>query len=552
MKKTLLLLLLLTALTNCKQQPLTQVEKLATTAKIWGFLKYYHPEVGKGTYNWDKQLFKVLPKIEKVTTKEELSQVYLDWIASLGKVESCSSCYEKSSSNYFGKNFDLSWTQDELLFTKELSRQLQFIENNRFQGNHHYVSHHNLIGNIEIRNEPDYKDFDWKDKKLRMLALFKYWNIIEYFFPYKYQTDDDWDLVLQQFIPKFLSPATEQEYHLTMLELVVKINDTHAGLVTPLTNDYFGIKRIPSKFKIIANKAILTRFYNDSLAKKDDLQIGDVITKVNGKPIAEILEEKKPYINASNASVRLRNYSHAIFNGSTDSVHIDFDRNGKSYHKFIKRYTFNEFNYKKPSPKKWKILDDHIGYVNMGVLEKKDVPAMMDSLFTTKAIIFDLRNYPRSTMHSIAEYLNKVPKEFVMITIPDLRYPGKFVWTTPHSCGKNNGKEYTGKVVLLVNEQTQSQAEFTTMCLQTAINATVIGSQTSGADGNISTIEFVGGFKTVMTGIGIFYPSGKETQRIGIVTDIEITPTIEGIRKGKDEVLDKAIQFINTTKSSID
>ena len=104
------------------------------------------------------------------------------------------------------------------------------------------------------------------------------------------------------------------------------------------------------------------------------------------------------------------------------------------------------------------------------------------------------------------------------------------------------------KVVILINEQTQSQAEFTTMALQTAPDAKIIGSQTAGADGNVVSIIFPGNYGTWMTGLGVFYPDGRETQRMGIVPDIEVKPTIEGIKQGKDEVLERAIEYLNTGK----
>jgi len=44
--------------------------------------------------------------------------------------------------------------------------------------------------------------------------------------------------------------------------------------------------------------------------------------------------------------------------------------------------------------------------------------------------------------------------------------------------------------VILVDERTQSQAEYTTMALRTAPGAIVMGSQTAGADGNVSLIPF--------------------------------------------------------------
>jgi C-terminal processing protease CtpA/Prc len=44
--------------------------------------------------------------------------------------------------------------------------------------------------------------------------------------------------------------------------------------------------------------------------------------------------------------------------------------------------------------------------------------------------------------------------------------------------------------------------------------------------------------------LGIYYPDGEETQRIGIVPDIEVKPTIQGIREGRDELMEKAIEII--------
>ncbi|MFM7894809.1 MAG: S41 family peptidase, partial [Flavobacterium sp.] len=88
-------------------------------------------------------------------------------------------------------------------------------------------------------------------------------------------------------------------------------------------------------------------------------------------------------------------------------------------------------------------------------------------------------------------------------------------------------------------------AEYTTMALRVAPNAIVLGSTTAGADGNVSGIILPGNIFTYISGIGVLTPSGSETQRIGIVPDIEIEPTINGIRAGKDEVLEKAIELIN-------
>src|SRR5690606_4605004 len=40
----------------------TQLDNLTLLGRIWGFLKYHHPEIAKGNYNWDYELFRFLPR----------------------------------------------------------------------------------------------------------------------------------------------------------------------------------------------------------------------------------------------------------------------------------------------------------------------------------------------------------------------------------------------------------------------------------------------------------------------------------------------------------
>jgi C-terminal processing protease CtpA/Prc len=83
------------------------------------------------------------------------------------------------------------------------------------------------------------------------------------------------------------------------------------------------------------------------------------------------------------------------------------------------------------------------------------------------------------------------------------------------------------------------------MAFKAVNNSKIVGSTTAGADGNVSEIFLPGGLRTLISGIGIYYPDGTETQRIGIVPDVVVKPTIEGIKKNRDEVLEKAIELIN-------
>ena len=61
---------------------------------------------------------------------------------------------------------------------------------------------------------------------------------------------------------------------------------------------------------------------------------------------------------------------------------------------------------------------------------------------------------------------------------------------------------------------------------------------------NVSPIPLPGGLNTMISGIGVFYPDRRPTQRVGIVADIEARPTIAGVRQGRDEVLEVALRQI--------
>ncbi len=544
MKKLILFLAVLILQSATASTPVSDVQKLEATARIWGFLKYYHPQVAEGKFNWDQKLIDILPEVEKAQTKEELSALYITWIDGLGEVPVCKKCSKASKHELFEKNFSMAWMEDSATFTPELTKRLKYIEANRHLGNKHYVRSGLMLGGaIEIVNEPEYENFDYPDAHHRLLSLFRYWNVIEYFFPYKYQTDKKWDDVLADMIPKVRDAPDAQAYHLAMLETVASIDDSHAYYVTHHTNPYFGYYWAPFRFRIVEEKAIVTGFYDEEKAKKDDVRKGDIISHVNGIAIMNILAEKSPYIPASNQAVKKRNAFYSIFNGSTDKVSITLERDGVTTVRDITRYYRRDMTAPvQEVPEKYKILDGNIGYVNMGIMEMGDIGAMMDKLEGCRAIIFDIRNYPKGTMYKLGRWLLPESRNFVWFTESNLDYPGKFKWNKNFSIGRRNKDHYKGKILLLVDESTQSHAEFTAMGFQKANNVITIGSQTSAADGNVFTFKLPGGYETMLTGLGVFYPGGGETQRVGINVDVEVLPTLAGIRAGKDEVLERAME----------
>ena len=234
-----------------------------------------------------------------------------------------------------------------------------------------------------------------------------------------------------------------------------------------------------------------------------------------------------------------------ICGGNKPSVRISFISDGIPKEATVARYNVDEMGYNfKTDSICYKDLGDSIGYVSMDDITEAWVKRIADTLHTTKGLILDLREYPNETInYKFYAILSDKSRPFFKATEANMVNPGQFTFSKPVYTGK--GKQaYPGKIAILINEESQSHAEFCAMMYRTLPNSIVIGNTTAGADGNVVGIQLPGGVCSYFTGIGIYYPDGTETQRVGIIPDIYIWPTVKGIRDGRDEILEKALEWL--------
>jgi C-terminal processing protease CtpA/Prc len=528
-----------------------QIDNLAVLGRVWGFIKYYHPAVARGDYNLDAELVRVLPKVLASKDLSTRSEVLSAWVTSLGSVPTCRSCREPAAKTVRLLP-DLAWLTDQSQVGSTLSQQLVYLRHNRYQQENYYVRPDPQNGNPLFQHEEAYPSPATPDAGLRVLALFRYWNMIAYYFPYRYAIGEDWQKVLPEFIPKFVAARTPEQYRLTALALIARIHDSHADIFKDrILDEYKGNYQAPLWLRFVEGQATVAGYYDATLGAATTLQPGDVIVQVDGQPVTDIVKARQPITPASNEPAQLRNTANDLLRGPTPQVALVVRRAGREFPVTVGRVPIGQLNlginYGTPDPKApaWKLLPNNIGYLALGTIRTAELPDIMAKAQGTKGLIIDIRNYPAEyAVYALGKYLLKKPTAFVRFSGMDAGYPGVFRLSTLRYVKPGLGPAYPNKVVILVNELSQSQAEFTTMALRTAPRATVVGSITAGADGEVSDIVLPGNVRTRITGLGIYYPDGRETQRVGIVPDVEVKPTIKGIAEGRDEVLEKAVQLI--------
>ena len=280
-----------------------------------------------------------------------------------------------------------------------------------------------------------------------------------------------------------------------------------------------------------------------------------MLLKIDDRNVSDLRKDLWKFATGSNKLGRHHSINWRLLAGKRSQCELVIRRGEETLTVEVKRHdreAISNANLKQVDPP-WTVIEKDIGHVDMADFKKEHIHDAMKAFRETRGIIFDMRCYPEFILYDLLPYLSPKAKPFAKFTQPDILRPGIFTATQPIEIGPKQGllslfasapDAYPGKIVILVDETTISRAEFVTMALQTAPHATVIGSQTAGADGNVSQIVLPGGMWTSFSGIGVFYPDGRETQRVGIVPDIEIRSTVRGIQRGEDEILTRAVRFL--------
>jgi hypothetical protein len=512
-----------------------QVANLATLARVWGFLKYHHPLVTAGQRQWDFELLRIMPVILAAPDRAHANDELAAWIDRLGPISSCNPCLPAPAGD-LSEKAPITWIYDQKSLGLALSQRLQSVYVNR-TGRQFYVSL-TKAGNPSFDHELAYPQLQFPDTGAQLLGLFRWWNILQYWAPYREAAGQDWAAILSDFIPRLALAKDKADYQLALFELIAKANDSHANLWSSLAlRPPVGDCAIPVALRFINGKAVVYRSDNARIFRS-----GDSIDELEGASVASLIAKWTPYYGASNEAARQRDLAAFLTRGPCGPVSVSVLRDGRDQHVAAERVEFTPRAIDHGDA--LRVLSTDVAYMNLSDLKAVDLPAYFDKAKDTKGLVIDIRNYPvEALQYALGAYLAAKPTSFVSLALPDLANPGAFQFADGAVQAIMPGAiHYQGRVMILVDETTQSAAEFTAMALRAMPNALVMGSTTAGADGNVSAIVLPGGLGTMISGLGVFYPDHHPTQRIGIVPDIVVKPTVQGIAAGHDEILEAAMR----------
>lgn len=424
----------------------------------------------------------------------------------------------------------------------------------------------------------------------KLYHLSRLWSEAKYNFVNMDNIDFSWDSLYYQYIHKVMDSKNDYEYARLMKAFIASLKDGHTTVsigynALDLYEDY-----VPMSLSDF-DKRIYITFIRKGIGLDSNL-LGAEILSISGISTPQYLEDSIfPYIAASteqhlwmqgtyalSSDLRTKNFRATAKKRNGDIVALDIKRNGEA-----KRTEQEEYYGPVPSRSRYDLvrldwLKDSIAYLYISSFYPVEevcgkLYALQEQINKAKALVVDIRKNGGGATN-VGWFLQS------QLTPPGQDWFLNYAWSTRINDGvkKANGNwieeykdyytssairyedadtvyigdtilRYTMPTVILIGRYTFSAAEdFLVNLYEVPKRPLLMGSATGGSTGAPLVVSDMplGGYARICTR-RICYPYSKTPfLQTGVVPDIIVNETIEDYLDGKDVVLERAVEYLET------
>jgi hypothetical protein len=394
---------------------------------------------------------------------------------------------------------------------------------------------------------------DWR---VRVAGIVTIWSTFQHFHPYLDGIGVKWDEALAPAIRRTLRDATGDDYYETLMELIARTQDGH-GYIYGRKGDMGGI---PIRIALVENQVVVT-----AVAENAPFHKGDIVERIDGGPALDLLHDRERYTSGSPQLRRFRALNQ-FGQGTPGSVaHVELKRDGRvetidfTRTKERRGYFFNGIaEFTQPA---FAEVRPGIFYVNLYALDQPSLTAQLDRLAGARGVIFDWRWGGRTVAEDakmiqpeadIIPHLIDQPIQASPMMIPQITEPDRAGWTYKTSTWPVTPKapRFKGRIVFINEPSVVSYGETCMAMLADYHLVTLVGEPTAGCNGNVNFINLPDGLRVMWTGMDVRRHDHSPFYTIGFPPDVPVTRTIKAVQEGRDEFLEQAIATIESTAAT--
>lgn len=373
---------------------------------------------------------------------------------------------------------------------------------------------------------------------LRIGNVINVYNVFQHFYPYFDVVEVDWTKELEKALLKCYTDKTENDHLITLQKFTASLKDGHIRV----SNNNMERFVPPISWEWVENKLIITDIYDNIKG----LEIGDEVLKINGQESVSFFNEINSKISAGTEGwLKYRAQTESLYGSQDSKLIITLQDSSIELSRDKDLYQANRQNSIPKVP--YKEINEDIYYLNLDVVNMDTINTLLPKLKNYESIIFDLRGYPKGNHGVISHLLKTKDTTEGWMQVPQIIYPDqenianweKYEWNLQPATPYLGDKQ----IIFITDGRAISYAESFMGYIEGYKLGNIVGQPTAGTNGNINPFELPGGYSLSWTGMKVIKHDGSQHHAIGIIPDIYASRTIEGIKEGRDEFLDKAIEL---------
>lgn len=378
------------------------------------------------------------------------------------------------------------------------------------------------------------------DRATRIGAVVILWDVLQHFYPYFDVVDVNWPAELRTALRAAGDDRGEAEFLRTLRRMIVSIDDGHGSVSHP---SQMRRATLPILWRVAGDALVVTAIDETVTG----LSVGDEVVSIDGQPALQALRVAEALISGTPQWKRWTALRHlSAGDDATQAALTIRNADGTTRTVTLPR-TIRPEPLREQRPEKISELKPGLWYVDLVErLKDADFDASLEKLATARGIVFDLRGYPRIGDKPLRHLIDRLA-ESARWNIPVLRRPNRegVEWNTDGRWALEPlAPRLTKKIVFLTDGRAISYAESWMGIVEAYKLGEIVGETTAGTNGNINIIPLPGGYRVVFTGMKVLKHDGSRHHGIGIAPTVPVSPTVAGIRAGRDEQLEKAIEIL--------
>jgi hypothetical protein len=388
--------------------------------------------------------------------------------------------------------------------------------------------------------DPNQARFPVTHRGARLATVMLAWNVFQHFYPYFDVVRTDWAKELEIALRAAATDADDASFYRTLDRLVVQLHDGHGNLSGP------GVPLLTplqARVELIEGRVVVTGVP----PKTPDLKPGDVVERIEGRPAREVFDESASEISA--ATPQWRNWKAAQqfgprppaasaalevrgADGSTRTVKVACT--GPKAEDAIRR------------PPKLREIKPGVFYVDVTRLTDAEFSAALPDLAKAKGLVFEMRGYPSLDPRVWLSHLSSDRLQSARWNVPKMRRPDRtdVEWVASRWEIEAGQPQLTANRVFLTDGSAISAAETVMGIVEAYKLGEIVGGPTAGTNGNINVTDLPLGYRIWWTGMKVLKHDGSQHRGVGILPTVPVARTLQGVREGHDEPLDRALSLL--------